>query len=234
MLLVEFFASPVIRTGRFGWAHLALFYATLIVELINALVHTIDGWTAVVPTGMTCRSSAQSSPLAAAGTLFLRPSQLGRVPRGEAMKLRLTAFAACLRGARSLRKQHQKHFDKSTEYGPRPNLARAIARPSAEDVGPEGESVGATARRQTVPQGFRIEALATGLSNPRNVYPLPNGDLLMIESKKEAKEPIERPEAASHGLDRIEGARRQRWRPEQPHPAAARASRRQARGPERP
>jgi len=45
----------------------------------------------------------------------------------------------------------------------------------------------------TVPQGFRIEAMATGLSNPRNVYPLPNGDLLVIESKKDAKEPIERP-----------------------------------------
>ena len=59
----------------------------------------------------------------------------------------------------------------------------------------------------TVPQGFRIEAIATGLSNPRNVYPLPNGDLLVIESKKDAKEPIERPkrpvmdwiEARAHG-----------------------------------
>src|SRR5262245_38919319 len=45
----------------------------------------------------------------------------------------------------------------------------------------------------TVPQGFRIEAIASGLSNPRNVYPLSNGDLLVIESKKDAKEPIERP-----------------------------------------
>ena len=59
----------------------------------------------------------------------------------------------------------------------------------------------------TVPQGFRIEALATGLANPRNVYPLPNGDLLIVESRKEAKEPIERPkrpvmdwiEAKAHG-----------------------------------
>ena len=58
-----------------------------------------------------------------------------------------------------------------------------------------------------MPQGFRIEALATGLANPRNVYPLPNGDLLVIESKKDAKEPIERPkrpvmawiEAKAHG-----------------------------------
>src|SRR5436305_2455969 len=52
-LLVEFFASRAIRAGAFGWAHLLLFYGALIVELCNAFVHTIDGWTAVVPTGMT-------------------------------------------------------------------------------------------------------------------------------------------------------------------------------------
>jgi len=85
----------------------------------------------------------------------------------------------------------QKNFDKSTEYGPNPTLpepTRGLL-PNMEIpkvIGWQGET-------PTVPQGFRIEALATGLSNPRNVYPLPNGDLLVIESKKEAKEPIERP-----------------------------------------
>jgi glucose/arabinose dehydrogenase len=99
----------------------------------------------------------------------------------------------------------QKNFDKSTEYGPSPTLpepTRGLL-PNMEIpkvVGWQGET-------PTVPQGFRIEALATGLANPRNVYPLPNGDLLVIESKKEAKEPIERPkrpvmawvEAKAHG-----------------------------------
>ena len=37
----------------FGWAHLLFFYAALIVELLNIFIHERDGWTAVVPIGMT-------------------------------------------------------------------------------------------------------------------------------------------------------------------------------------
>lgn len=43
-----------------------------------------------------------------------------------------------------------------------------------------------------VPGGFRIQAMATGLASPRNVYALPNGDILVVQSLKEGKEPVER------------------------------------------
>jgi glucose/arabinose dehydrogenase len=94
------------------------------------------------------------------------------------------ALAACGSG-------DDRNFDKSTEYGPNPKLpepSRGLLPKMnvPKVVGWQGET-------PTVPQGFRIEALATGLANPRNVYPLANGDLLVIESKKEATEPIERP-----------------------------------------
>jgi len=72
-LLIEFLARPAIRRGGLGWAHLVLFYAALVVELINALVHTIDGWTAVVPTGMTLSIVGAILAVAAAGTLFRVP-----------------------------------------------------------------------------------------------------------------------------------------------------------------
>jgi len=72
-LLIEFLASPVIRRGGLGWAHLVLFYGALVVEVINALVHTIDGWTAVVPTGMTLSIVGAVLAVAAAGTLFRVP-----------------------------------------------------------------------------------------------------------------------------------------------------------------
>jgi uncharacterized membrane protein len=72
-LLIEFLGSPAIRRGRLGWTHLVLFYGALIVELLNALVHTIDGWTAVVPTGMTLSIIGAILALAAAGTLFRVP-----------------------------------------------------------------------------------------------------------------------------------------------------------------
>ncbi|HZP86957.1 MAG TPA: sorbosone dehydrogenase family protein [Burkholderiales bacterium] len=97
-------------------------------------------------------------------------------------------------------------IDKATQYGPNPNLpepSRALL-PRMNVAKVIGWNSGET---PSVPQGFRIEAVATGLSSPRNVYPLPNGDLLVIESKKDAKEPIERPkrpvmgwiEAKAHG-----------------------------------
>jgi glucose/arabinose dehydrogenase len=97
-------------------------------------------------------------------------------------------------------------FDKTTQYGANPTLpepSRGLL-PRMNVAKVVGWGSGET---PTVPQGFRIEALATGLANPRNVYPLPNGDLLIIESKKDAKEPLERPkrkimdwiEAKAHG-----------------------------------
>jgi uncharacterized membrane protein len=73
VLLIEFFASRAIRTGSIGWTHLVLFYAALVVELINALIHTIDGWTAVVPTGMTLSVIGALLALAAVATLFRVP-----------------------------------------------------------------------------------------------------------------------------------------------------------------
>lgn len=73
VLLIEFFRRPAIRSGPSGWTHLALFFLTLIVELLNAFVHTIDGWTAVVPTGMTLSVLASLFSLAAVAALLRVP-----------------------------------------------------------------------------------------------------------------------------------------------------------------
>ena len=72
-LLIEFFARPAIRAGAFGWAHLALFCAALVVELFNALVHSIDGWTAVVPTGLILSIIGALLASGAVATLFRVP-----------------------------------------------------------------------------------------------------------------------------------------------------------------
>jgi glucose/arabinose dehydrogenase len=34
----------------------------------------------------------------------------------------------------------------------------------------------------TVPPGLRVQAFATGLANPRSLYVLPNGDVLVVET----------------------------------------------------
>jgi glucose/arabinose dehydrogenase len=45
----------------------------------------------------------------------------------------------------------------------------------------------------TVAQGLKIQALAKGLEHPRSVYVLPNGDVLVVESKSPGTQPIRRP-----------------------------------------
>jgi glucose/arabinose dehydrogenase len=45
----------------------------------------------------------------------------------------------------------------------------------------------------TVPQGLKIQALAKGLQHPRSPYVLPNGDILVVESKSPGVQPISRP-----------------------------------------
>jgi len=97
-------------------------------------------------------------------------------------------------------------FDKTSQLGPNPALPEPSHSllPQMHVPKVAGWKQGET---PTVPQGFRIEAVARDLSNPRNVYPLPNGDLIIVESKKDAKEPVERPkrpvmawiEAKAHG-----------------------------------
>jgi glucose/arabinose dehydrogenase len=45
----------------------------------------------------------------------------------------------------------------------------------------------------TVPQGLKIQALATGLEHPRSLYALPNGDVLVVESKAPEEHSVRRP-----------------------------------------
>ncbi|KJC51333.1 L-sorbosone dehydrogenase [Bradyrhizobium sp. LTSP885] len=47
--------------------------------------------------------------------------------------------------------------------------------------------------KPTVPDGLQVDALATGLQHPRSLYVLPNGDVLVAESKAPGTEPIKRP-----------------------------------------
>ena len=44
-----------------------------------------------------------------------------------------------------------------------------------------------------VPQGLKVQALATGLEHPRSLYVLPNGDILVVESKAPPAPPAKRP-----------------------------------------
>jgi glucose/arabinose dehydrogenase len=83
-------------------------------------------------------------------------------------------------------------FDVTSQIGPNPNLPEPqqyLFPPMrlASVVGwKEGE-------KPTVASGLKIEALATGLQHPRSLYVLPNGDVLVVESKSPGTDPVRRP-----------------------------------------
>ena len=54
--------------------------------------------------------------------------------------------------------------------------------------------------KPTVPDGFVITALGSNMNQPRNVLPLPNGDVLAIESGGPGGEPVTRPKDIVYGL----------------------------------
>jgi glucose/arabinose dehydrogenase len=69
--------------------------------------------------------------------------------------------------------------DPKAQIGPHPNLAKVIGWKQGETP--------------TVAPGLKIEALATGLQHPRSLYVLPNGDVLVVESKSPGTQPRLRP-----------------------------------------
>lgn len=83
----------------------------------------------------------------------------------------------------------EKGGDPSKQYGPNPYLPE----PHQYLVPPMSvpQAVGWKAgETPTVPAGLRILAMATGLMHPRIVYPLPNGDILVVESNSPGSKPF--------------------------------------------
>jgi len=52
----------------------------------------------------------------------------------------------------------------------------------------------------TAPAGFTVTALASGLRGPRNILPLPNGDVLAVEAGGPSGAPVTRPKDLIYGL----------------------------------
>jgi glucose/arabinose dehydrogenase len=84
------------------------------------------------------------------------------------------------------------HFDPASQIGPNPSLPEPhqyLFPPmhlSSATGWKEGE-------KPTAVAGLKVEALATGLEHPRSLYVLPNGDVLVVESKAPPAPPISRP-----------------------------------------
>ncbi len=89
--------------------------------------------------------------------------------------------------------------DPKAQIGPHPNLP-ALSQfllPPVHIAHVIGWKQGET---PTVPQGLKIQPLATGLEHPRSLYVLPNGDILVVESKAPPAPSIKRPKDIAMGL----------------------------------
>ncbi|WP_456733467.1 PQQ-dependent sugar dehydrogenase [Bradyrhizobium sp. USDA 3364] len=82
--------------------------------------------------------------------------------------------------------------DPKTQIGARPDLPalEQYLMPPMHVASVVGWKQGEKPR---VPDSLQINALATGLQHPRSLYVLPNGDILVVESKAPGTEPIKRP-----------------------------------------
>jgi glucose/arabinose dehydrogenase len=84
------------------------------------------------------------------------------------------------------------NFDVSSQIGPDPVLPEP-----SPDLLPDmkiAEVVGwGDGQKPTAPQGLAVTAYATDLSHPRTVYTLPNGDVLVVQSRGPTGKPLPRP-----------------------------------------
>jgi glucose/arabinose dehydrogenase len=85
-------------------------------------------------------------------------------------------------------------FDPQSQIGPDPVLPepQQYLLPPMRVASVVGWKAGET---PTVAPGLKIEALATGLEHPRILYVLPNGDVLVVESKAPPGKPVTRPKS---------------------------------------
>jgi glucose/arabinose dehydrogenase len=61
------------------------------------------------------------------------------------------------------------------------------------------------AETPTAPAGFAVTAVGRGMHQPRNILPLPNGDILVAESGGPGGEPVTRPKDIIYGLVKARG-----------------------------
>jgi glucose/arabinose dehydrogenase len=95
----------------------------------------------------------------------------------------IAALAACGRS---------QSLDPSQQLGPNPLLPEPAEAIIMTDINLAKPVAWKGNETPTVPAGFKIQAMATGLMSPRRVYALPNGDILVVQALKEGKEPVDR------------------------------------------
>jgi glucose/arabinose dehydrogenase len=123
------------------------------------------------------------------GAVSDRLHRLSRAVRSAGTGFALLTLASCGEGG---------NFDVSQQIGPDPLLPA----PQYHDLFTEmkvGKVVGWAKKTPDIAGGFKITAYAQDLVNPRTVHTLPNGDVLVIQSREPPSEPVSRPKDVIRG-----------------------------------
>jgi glucose/arabinose dehydrogenase len=88
-------------------------------------------------------------------------------------------------------------FDVAEQIGPNPVLPEPS--PSLVADVKVAEVVGWEGQTPSVPEGFTITAYAQDLAHPRTVHTLPNGDVLVVQSRGPSGKPVIRPKDVIRG-----------------------------------
>ena len=170
-----------------------------VLSLVNAFVHSRDGYTAVVPTGLILSATVLLILLIA--RLYHRPGTGRPYPSGReapayrragaVMAACLMVFCCAVGSAYGLSGSFNTDVDPASQIGANP----ALPLPHQYLVPPmriapvtqwgKGEA-------PTVAAGLQAQPFATGLAHPRSLYVLPNGDVLVAETSGPSA-PVNRP-----------------------------------------
>lgn len=115
--------------------------------------------------------------------------------KSRALRVSMVALIAALAAGCS----GQDDFDVSKQIGPDPELPEPASSllPDLNVAEVVGWSQGQT---PAVPDGLAISAYAADLANPRTVHTLPNGDVLVVQSKAPPGKPLNRPKDIIRGF----------------------------------
>lgn len=182
------------------WPHVLGDALVALLSVVNVMVHSRDGYTAVVPTGLTLSALVM---LILVLTRLYRPSG-SLVPAGSrsagvrALRgavpvslLALVVFACGLGSVRAFSGPPAARIDAASQYGADlalPGAHQYLLPPMriAPDVAWGRDDT------PTVPEGLKVEALARDFRHPRSLTVLPNGDVLVVETSGPPA-PVNRP-----------------------------------------
>ncbi|WP_088138692.1 PQQ-dependent sugar dehydrogenase [Achromobacter xylosoxidans] len=110
------------------------------------------------------------------------------------IKMSVLALAIALAGC-----SEKANYDPVQQSGANPPLPKAQNFLMPPMQVPEGTGW-KSGEKPAVTAGLKIEAIASGLMHPRQLYTLPNGDILVVESNSPGTEPVTTPKQLIAGI----------------------------------